>query len=335
MIRSSLRLRRVLAAAGAVVAASLVLAGCASGSGSSTDTASSGSSDGAFPVSITTGLGTTTIDSQPKRVVALGWGDAETALELGVQPVGASDWLAFGGDGVGPWLKDAYTKSPKIIQTLEPSYEDILKLNPDLILDVKSSGDKDRYDKLSAIAPTVAIPKGGENYLASTEQQTTMIAKALGKESEGKKLLSDLDDAYATARKAHPDFEGKTAVVGAYSSEGFGAYASTDSRSSFMKNLGFTIPSAIDKEAGKAFSVTLSDENLDLLDADLTLVLPIYVDASKAEADPLFQKVPSVEAGHYIVFDDKDVSSAFSMGTTAAIEWALDKLPAQFEDKLG
>ncbi|WIE72776.1 iron-siderophore ABC transporter substrate-binding protein [Curtobacterium sp. MCJR17_020] len=334
MIRSSLRLRRVLAAAGAVVAASLVLAGCASGS-SSSESSSASSSDGAFPVSITTGLGTTTIDSQPKRVVALGWGDAETALELGVQPVGASDWLAFGGDGVGPWLKDAYTKSPKIIQTLEPSYEDILKLNPDLILDVKSSGDKDRYDKLSAIAPTVAIPKGGENYLASTEQQTTMIAKALGKESEGKKLLSDLDDAYAAARKAHPDFEGKTAVVGAYSSEGFGAYASTDSRSSFMKNLGFTIPSAIDKEAGKAFSVTLSDENLDLLDADLTLILPIYVDASKAESDPLFQKVPSVEAGHYIVFDDKDVSSAFSMGTTAAIEWALDKLPAQFEDKLG
>jgi len=333
--RSPLRLRRVLAAAGAVVAASLVLAGCASGSGSSTDSASSGSSDAAFPVSITTGLGTTTIESAPKRVVALGWGDAETALELGVQPVGASDWLAFGGDGVGPWLKGAYDKSPKIIQTLEPSYEDILKLNPDVILDVKSSGDKERYDKLSAIAPTVAIPKGGENYLASTEQQTTMIAKALGKESEGKKLLSGLDDAYAAARKAHPDFEGKTAVVGAYSSEGFGAYASTDSRSTFMRNLGFEIPKAIDEQAGKEFSVHLSDENLDLLDADLTLILPIYVDASEASSNKLFQKVPSVEAGHAIVFDDKDVSSAFSMGTTAAIEWALDKLPAQFEEKLG
>jgi iron complex transport system substrate-binding protein len=333
--RSPLRLRRVLAAAGAVVAASLVLAGCASGSGSSTDSASSGSSDAAFPVSITTGLGTTTIESAPKRVVALGWGDAETALELGVQPVGASDWLAFGGDGVGPWLKGAYDKSPKIIQTLEPSYEDILKLNPDVILDVKSSGDKERYDKLSAIAPTVAIPKGGANYLASTEQQTTMIAKALGKESEGKKLLSGLDDAYAAARKAHPDFEGKTAVVGAYSSEGFGAYASTDSRSTFMRNLGFEIPKAIDEQAGKEFSVHLSDENLDLLDADLTLILPIYVDASEASSNKLFQKVPSVEAGHAIVFDDKDVSSAFSMGTTAAIEWALDKLPAQFEEKLG
>lgn len=326
----------MLATAGAVVAASLVLAGCASGSGTSTDDASSSAgSDGQFPVSITTALGTTEIRSAPKRVVALGWGDAETALELGVQPVGASDWLGFGGDGVGPWLKGAYTKSPKIIQTLEPSYEDIIKLKPDVILDVKSSGDADRYAKLSAIAPTVAVPKGGANYLATTKQQVDMIAKALGKESEGKKLLSGLDDAYAAARKAHPEFAGKTAVVGSYSSEGFGAYASSDSRSQFMENLGFTIPKAIDQQAGKQFSVSLSDENLDLLDADLTLILPIFVDASQASSNKLFQKVPSVEAGHDIVFDDKDVSNAFSIGTTAAIEWALDRLPSQFASKLG
>lgn len=341
MIRSSShasrRLRRVLAAAGAVVAASLVLAGCASGSGSSdsSSSASGSSADGQFPVSITTALGTTTIESQPKRVVALGWGDAETALELGVQPVGASDWLAFGGDGVGPWLKGAYDESPKIINTLEPSYEDILKLRPDLILDVKSSGDKDRYAKLSAIAPTVAIPKGAENYLASTQQQTTMIAKALGKVTEGKKLLSGLDSAYASARKAHPEFKGKSAVIAAYTSEGFGAYASRDSRVTFMRNLGFSQSKKIDDAAGKQFSVSLSNENLDLLDADLTVVLPIYVDASQAEADAAFQKVPSVEAGHSIVVDDKNVSSAFSLGTTAAIEWALKRLPDEFAAKLG
>jgi iron complex transport system substrate-binding protein len=339
VIRTSLpkrRLGRVLAAAGAVVAASLVLAGCSSSTPSSgSGTSDPGSSDGAFPVSIATGLGTTTIKSAPKRVVALGWGDAETALELGVQPVGASDWLGFGGDGVGPWLKGAYKKSPKIINTLEPSYEEILKLKPDLILDVKSSGDKDRYDKLSAIAPTVAIPKGGENYLTSTTQQVDMISKALGKEAEGKKLLSDLDASYAAARKAHPEFAGKTAAIGAYTSEGFGVYASRDSRATFMQNLGFTIPKAIDKAAGKEFSVSLSNENLDLLDADLTVVLPIYVDASKASSDPLFQKVPSVEAGHSIVVDDADVSNAFSLGTTAAIEWALKRLPDEFAAKLG
>ncbi|MDM7887419.1 iron-siderophore ABC transporter substrate-binding protein [Curtobacterium sp. RHCJP20] len=338
MIRTSpsaRRVRRVLAAAGAVVAASLVLAGCTSGSSSPAASDGASSSGGAFPVSIQTALGTTEIPSQPKRVVALGWGDAETALELGVQPVGASDWLGFGGDGVGPWLKDAYTKKPTIIQTLEPSYEQILKLKPDLILDTKSSGDKDRYAKLSAIAPTVAIPKGGENYLTTTEQQVDLVSRALGKESEGKKLLTDLDDAYAAARKAHPEFDGKTAVVGAYTADGFGAYASKDSRSTFMQQLGFTIPKAIDQQAGDAFSVSLSEENLDLLNADLTVILPIFVDASKAESDPLFQKVPSVQEGHSIVVDDADVSNAFSLGTTAAIEWALDRLPDEFAKKVG
>lgn len=325
----------MLAAAGAVVAASLVLAGCSSGSSSPAASDDASGSGGAFPVSIQTALGTTEIPSQPKRVVALGWGDAETALELGVQPVGASDWLGFGGDGVGPWLKDAYTKKPTMIQTLEPSYEQILKLKPDLILDTKSSGDKDRYAKLSAIAPTVAIPKGGENYLTTTEQQVDLVSRALGKESAGKKLLTDLDDAYAAARKAHPEFDGKTAVVGSYTADGFGAYASKDSRSTFMQQLGFTIPKDVDQQAGDAFSVSLSNENLDLLDADLTVVLPIFVDASKAESDPLFQKVPSVQAGHAIVVDDADVSNAFSLGTTAAIEWALDRLPDEFAKKVG
>ena len=53
---------------------------------------------GAFPVTVSTAFGDVTVEEEPTRVVALGWSDAETALALGVQPVGASDWLAFGGD---------------------------------------------------------------------------------------------------------------------------------------------------------------------------------------------------------------------------------------------
>jgi ABC-type Fe3+-hydroxamate transport system substrate-binding protein len=64
-------------------------------------------------------------------VVALGWSDAETALALGVQPVGASDWLGFGGEGVGPWAAGRYDEAPQIIDTLEPSLEAIAALKPD------------------------------------------------------------------------------------------------------------------------------------------------------------------------------------------------------------
>ncbi len=136
---------------------------------------------------VDTKFGAVEVPADPRRVVALGWGDAETALALGVQPVGASDWVEFGGSGVGPWAADLYTTPPEIIATMEPDYEAIAALDPDVILDVKSSGEQERYDRLSEIAPTVGPPEGGDNYLTSMDEQVTMISEALGKEDEGKK----------------------------------------------------------------------------------------------------------------------------------------------------
>src|SRR5690625_2738163 len=114
---------------------------------------------------------------------------------------------------------------------MEPDYEQIMALDPDLILDVKSSGDEERYERLSDIAPTVGVPEGGDNYLTSTEKQVKMIAKALNKEDEGEKLQEELDAAFEEADKENPAFDGKTIVVAAYDSNGFGAYVEGDSRS--------------------------------------------------------------------------------------------------------
>lgn len=71
---------------------------------------------------------------------------------------------------------------------MEPEYEKIAALEADLILDVKSSGEQERYDRLSQIAPTVGVPKGGDAYLASVDTQIEMIAAALGKEDEAEKV---------------------------------------------------------------------------------------------------------------------------------------------------
>src|SRR6187200_1657243 len=147
---------RVLAAA-IVAALATGLSACSSAAPATTAAApaSTSASAGAFPATIATKFGDVTVNAKPTRVVALGWGDAETALALGVQPVGASDWLGFGGEGVGPWAEGRYDEAPEIIETLEPSYEAIAALEPDLILDTRSAATQERYDLLSAIAPTV------------------------------------------------------------------------------------------------------------------------------------------------------------------------------------
>jgi len=318
-----------------LLAAALLATSCTSGSGGSGDDSRSGgsaSSSGAsaFPVSIDTAFGTVQVKSRPERVVALGWSDAETALSLGVQPVGASDWLGFGGEGVGPWAEGMYDKAPTIIKTLEPSYEEIAALKPDLILDTRSSADQSRYDQLSKIAPTIDQPKGVGAYQTTWQQQLEMVGKALGKDDQAAALKTKVEKAFSDAKAAHPEFTGKSVAVGANTSAGFGAYVRGDSRVDFMEQLGFTNKQAIQDLATPSFFISVSNEQLPLLDADLTVMFPIFVDASTITGNPLYTSLPSVAAGHDVVLTDTNLVNAFSSGDPLGIEYALDKAVPQF-----
>lgn len=336
-----MRLRiRVLAGVGVL---SLGLAACGSGATTSSTqtTAASGTgssaaaSDG-FPATIATKFGDVTVTAKPTRVVALGWGDAETALELGVQPVGASDWLGFGGAGVGPWLKNAYTKAPEIIATMEPSYEAIAALKPDLILDVKGSGDSARYQKLTAIAPTVGVPKDADAYMTTTADQMTMIATALGEKAKGEQLLKDVEAKFTAAAAAHPGWKGKTFTAATKTSDGWGAYIKGSDRVTFLEKLGLTQNPKIAamKASSTGFSVNLSAENLDQIDANVIVGFPIFVKTTEMTDDAAFKAVPAVAAGHSIVIDG-DLANAYSLGTTAATGYAIDQLVPKLTAVLG
>jgi iron complex transport system substrate-binding protein len=327
-------------AAGLAAVAVLTLSACSStdepaaSEGAETTAASTG--EGAFPATVDTKFGEVTVESRPERVVALGWGDAETALSLGYQPVGASDWLAFGGDGVGPWAEGQYDESPEIIDTLEPSYEAIAALEPDLILDVKSSGDQDRYDRLSEIAPTVGVPEGGDSYLTTGQQQLELISTALGVPEKGEELQAQLEDSFAAAREAHPDWDGRTIAAATRTSEGWGAYIEGGDRVDFLQNLGFVqSPTIADLPvSASGFSVDISAEQLDLLDADLIVAFPIYIETTEITEDPQWQAIPAVADGRAVVIDG-DLSSAYSLGTIGAQQYALDNLVPLIEDALG
>jgi iron complex transport system substrate-binding protein len=279
---------------------------------------------------VPTKFGAVSIPAEPKRVVALGWGDAETALALGVEPVGASDWLAFGGDGLGPWATTRYQQAPEKIGTLEPEFEKIAALKPDLILDTKSSGDQTRYDTLKGIAPTIGVPAGGDAYKVSWEKQTEMVAAALGRVDRGKQLIAATKDKFANTIAAHPEFAGKTITLGSRTSDGYGAYVGGTGRVDFVQRLGFTNNPKVEAKATEGFSIKISQEQLDLLDADLTVMAPIGVDASTISDDPLFKAVPSVKAGHVVVFTDKTLSSAFATDSILSIGYALDKVVPLF-----
>jgi iron complex transport system substrate-binding protein len=325
--------RRILTAL--LVAVLALLAGC--GSGATPEAAPpsgtpAASAAGSFPATVETKFGPVTIEQAPTRVVALGWGDAETALALGVQPVGASDWLAFGGEGVGPWAAGRYTTPPEIIGTTEPSYEAVAALEPDLILDTKSSGDAKRHELLSAIAPTIGVPEGGDSYLTSGAQQLSMIATALGKTAEGEQLQADVDAKFAAAKAAHPQWQGRTVTAATKTSEGWGAYITGSERVTFLEQLGFVQNPEIAKLSPNAtgFSVSVSNEQLELLDADVIVAFPIFIPTKEITEDPVFKTVPAVKEGRSVVIDG-DLAAAYSLGTTLALDYAVEQMVPRLE----
>ncbi|MDW5327932.1 iron-siderophore ABC transporter substrate-binding protein [Plantactinospora sp. KLBMP9567] len=171
-------MRRTVITLLAVAALGAGLAGCTSSDPVVGEEAGGGTR------TITHAMGSTEVPAQPKRVVVLDSDKIDTALSLGVVPIGAAQagevagWPSyFGADKV------AGIKQVGLLT--EPDLEAITALQPDLILGSKFRQEK-FYDELSAIAPTVFTERVGitwkENFL--------LDGQALGKEQEAKDLLA-------------------------------------------------------------------------------------------------------------------------------------------------
>lgn len=334
MRRSVTRIRAVLVVL--VTGALVGLAGCTTTGEAPGNGNASGNPD-QFPVTIDTAFRGVTIDKPPQRVVALGWTDAEVAMALGVEPVGVSDWLDVGGDGLGPWSEQKFTDQPEKLGTLEVNMEKVAELSPDLILDTRSSGDPARHDKLSELGvPVVGIPRGGGDYLTTWQQQLDMIGKALGKQDKAAQLRDGLNGKFDRVAEEHPQFQGKTMALASRLPDSWAAYLKGDGRVEFMKRLGFVNSPRVERQpGGRGFSVPISDERLDLLDADLTAVFLIGANPEQVTGDPLYQAIPSVKAGNSTVLSDQNTSLAFSSNSVVGLSYALDKVVPKLSATLG
>ncbi|MEV4756600.1 iron-siderophore ABC transporter substrate-binding protein [Micromonospora sp. NPDC049559] len=169
-------MRRIAAIAAAVVAVGAGLTGCAK----SDPVAGTGTAE---TRTITHAMGTTEVPAEPKRVVVLDTDKIDTAITLGVVPVGAAQ--ASETEGLPKYLGEQAAGIKSVGTLSEPDLEAITALKPDLILGSKFRQEK-FYDELSKIAPTVFTEKVGitwkENFL--------LDGTALGKEQQARDLLA-------------------------------------------------------------------------------------------------------------------------------------------------
>jgi iron complex transport system substrate-binding protein len=313
--------RRALTAVAAGLLAATTITACGSEEDGAAAPAASGSAAAAFPVSIEHKFGSTTIEKQPERVVTVGWNDQDPVLALGVVPVSTREW--FTEYPTYPWVKEALAGKQLTTFSAEINFEAIIKQQPDLILAIYETINKETYDKLSQIAPTVIQSKDYADEQTPWDVQTLTTGKALGKSSEAQALVAEVNAKIDEAKAANPQFAGKTLVVDFGPEKGqHWLIPAKDPRRALFDALGFTAQSE---------SEDVSEERLDLLDRDVLFVNG----ATKKDmlASPAFSrlKVASEDRALYTTFSTP-LGGALAYSGPDALLYALEVLVPQLKN---
>ena len=322
----------------AIALLTLTIAGC----GSDDDTASTAAtstaeaSASAFPVTVEHKYGPTTITSAPKRIVSVGLTEQDVLLDLGLKPVAVTEWYGEQPNAVWPWARAALGETkPEVLSTTDGfQFERIAALRPDLIIGTNSGMKRADYEKLSAIAPTIAPPKGSTDYFSPWDVQTQLIADAVGRHDEGRKRIAELKARFAKAAADHPQFAGKTATFsqnGFYSGE---LYVYPDGvNTQFLTSLGFKINprvTAMPHKAGE--QVAVSQEQLPVIDADvIVFATEDAKDIKNLEKVATFTTLGAVKSNRS-VFTDATLAGAIYFMTPLSLDYVLEHLTPQLAD---
>jgi len=226
--------------------------------GSAREPAQSGSETAARTVRHA--MGTTEIVGRPERVVVLDTGELDSAVALGVTPVGAVEAIA--GAGFPAYLADA-VKGVETVGTIEqPSVEAIAALQPDLILSSKLRHES-IYDQLSQLAPTVFTEEVG----VAWKENFGLHAEALGRTEEAERLGREYQRKIAAFREAMGDRRAGTeaSVVRSVGDE-VRIYLKESFIGTILEDAGLSRPGPQDVED---FSATATRETIPDLDGDV------------------------------------------------------------------
>jgi iron complex transport system substrate-binding protein len=280
-----------------------------------------------FPLTLEHRFGTSVIPEAPIRVASVDYAGADDLLALGVQPVTIRDWYGDHPRAVWPWAEPLLTDPDPVILRGDLDFEAIAAADPDVILALWSGIDQEQYDKLSLIAPVVAVPEGVGDYALSWDTRALLTGQAIGRAADARAQVDGINARLDAVAAAHPDWQGLTAAV-AHNWDGTpGAYTATDIRPQILARLGFVNAPGVEALISEPdqFTVDLSPEDLSPLDVDLLLWVSTDDLFSNVIDMPARAFLPGVTDGRE-VFVGAELTAAFSHASLLSLPFAIDAL---------
>lgn len=322
---------RLVATVGALTLVGVALTGCSSTAAADAENPNyTTEPSDSFPVTVEHEYGETTIPSEPQRIVVVGLTEQDILLELGVTPIATTEWYGEQPSAVWPWATELLGDAePTVLSTTDGlEFEKIASLKPDLIIGTNAGLTEENYGKLAEIAPTVTNEEGAGLYFADWQDQTRIVAQAVGRSSEGEALIDGVEAAYAAAAAEHPEFAGLTATFSQGGPWDGNMWVYPDGlNTDFLTDLGFSITPGLEQyvpsEGGQA---QIAAENMGVIDADVIVFATESPDAVQEVLD--FGTTSSLDAvtGGHAVFTDEVLAGAIYFLTPLSQKYVLEKL---------
>lgn len=226
-----------------ILASALALTGC--------DDTNAQASASAKTIKVEHAQGTTDVAQPPQKVIVLNPSTLDNIDALQIPVAGVPKNSAHLPAFLAKYQGDAYLNAGTLF---EPDYEAISNAKPDLI--IAGGRAHDAYDKLSAIAPTIALDVDPKQFTQSLTQRVEQLGEIFNKQQEAK-ALTDAFTAHIAALREKSEHAGKAMVI-MVSGGKMSAYAPGSRFGFIFDELGFK-PAATFSQAGKHGNVVTSE----------------------------------------------------------------------------
>ncbi|HYX99317.1 MAG TPA: ABC transporter substrate-binding protein [Mycobacterium sp.] len=284
------------------------------------------STGGGGPLTITHAFGETTIAEPPKRVVSAGLTGQDDLLALGIVPVAVTNWFGDQPFGVWPWAQPKLGNAKPVVLNLDNGIQvkQIAALKPDLIVATDAGLDQDSYQKLAAVAPTLA-QSDGDAFFEPWKDQAKAIGRAVYQTGQITSLINGVDKGFTDVADKHPQFKNKRVVLLQGRLHDDNVVATTGWRTEFLTQMGLTIaessaPLAVDQE--RAF--ISRDKIKSVLGAADLLIWTTESDKDQAD---LLANPDVAELRSRSVFTTKDQAGAIAYASPLSYPLVADQLP--------
>ena len=289
-------------------------------------------------VTITHLFGETVVKEPPKRVVSAGYTEQDDLLAVDVAPIAVTNWFGDQPFAVWPWAQPKLGGAQPTVLNLDNGIpvDQIAGLKPDLIVAINAGLDADTYQKLSAIAPTIA-QSDGDAFFEPWKDQATAVGRAVFQADRMKSAIDGVDKQFADVSQKNPQWKGKKALL----MQGTlfrGTVVATLAgwRTDFLNQMGLVIADSIKPFGTDHRAVIPRDQIKAVLDsADVLIWTTESPDEQKALlADPEVAASQATAQNRH-VFTSKDQAGAIAFASPLSYPVVADQLPPLIGKVLG